>query len=187
MSPELFARLAGNIVGGLLFLAIGYAVARAMQRRRKSESLPKWPIAIGALVALVAVLPAVNRTFVAAEEANATEVKVVRQPANGVTDADITPEYAKEIEAYLLEGIRANMPVDAGEITTGNSSVMVVDGRRIAVNRFAVNGEEAIVSILGIKSGEIVRVTCFTGGGRVDYRVPECASMVRQSLGVELP
>ena len=184
MSPELFSRLVGNAIVGLIFLAIGYAIARAIQKRRNSQVLPKAPIVVAAILALIGVITAVNR---AAQEANRIEVRVVRQPANELTDAAITAEYAEGTKAYLLDNMRANVPADAGQITAGTAGVMIVDGRSIAVHHFAVNGEETIVSILGISGGELVRVTCFTGGGRVDYRAPECATAVHQALGVDLP
>ncbi len=187
MSQDLIFRLAGNVVGGLLFLAIAYAVARALQKRRKSEDLPKFPIVVGIAVALIAVVPAVNRTLGAAQDAKRVDAMIVRQPANGLTDADITPEYAQELKAYLLENIQANMPTDAGKITGGAAGVMVVNGRRILVNRFALNGQESMVSIAGLVGREMVRVTCSTGGPRIDYRSPECASAIRQGLHVELP
>jgi len=184
MAPELFSRLVGSAIGGLIFLAIGYAIARAIQKRRNIQVLPKAPLVIAAILALIGVITAANRSV---QEANRIEVKVVRQPSDELTDGAITAEYAEEIKAYLLDNMRANMPADAGEITAGTAGVMIVDGRPIAVHHFAVNGEETIVSILGISGGDLVRVTCFTGGGRVNYRAPECATAVHQALGVDLP
>lgn len=187
VSEELFTRLFGNAVGGLLLLAIGYAIARGIQRRRKSEVLPKSPIVVAAIVALIAFGTAANRSLVSARDAEKTDAMVVRQPANGLTDAAITAEYAEEIKSYLLTNLRANAPADTGEITAGTAGVMIVDGRRIAVHHFAVNGDESIVLITGVGDGELVRVTCFVGSGNVDYRSPECASTVRKSLGLKLP
>jgi hypothetical protein len=158
-----------------------------MQRRRGHAKLPKTPLVIGAIAAAIAIGGAVSRTVTASGLLEAPpEPMVVRQPANGLTEADITPEYAAEIRDYLVEGTRANLPADAGLVSGRSATVMAVGEKRIGVVRIDA-GEGQIISIFGLRDKDVVRGTCVSLDGEADYRAPSCATAVQKSLGVELP
>lgn len=186
MTDASTARLVGNIVGGLLFLGVGYAIALFLQRRRGSQTLPKTPIVIGALLAAASATLTVTKTVTRQQKAEATEPMVVRQAVGDLTDADITPEYAAEVRDYIVTNMAPEMP-EGVTVSGRTANVRIIGGRRIGVSRIAVNGDENFVTIFGIVGGEFVRVTCGVTRGRADYRSPECVTAVRQSLGVELP
>jgi hypothetical protein len=180
--------MVGNIAGGVLCIGIAYAVARWMQRRGGHAKLPKTPIVIGVILAVIGVSGSLSRTLSASgilEEP--IEPMVVRQPADGITEADITPVYAAELRDHLVERLRANLPAEAQMVAESSANIVAVGEKRIGVIRLGTAGEEGLVSVFGLQGGDLVRVTCAGSGAAADYRSPPCAAAIRNALGVELP
>ena len=148
--------------------------------------MPRWPLIIGGLVALLSITASVTRTIYAYYQTAPLKPMIMRQPAQGLTDADITPKYAEEVRESLISQTNAKIPEGTGEVGGGSAAVMTVGDRRFGVVLMAANGIESVVTVFGIRGDELVRVTCIEEDV-ADYRTPECASAIRGALDVQLP
>ena len=116
-------------------------------------------------------------------------VVVSRQGAEGVTVADLTPEFLQNLNAWTQERLRANgakhgLPAD--QLTT--ESVYVESGsQKYAVTRISDGVFKPSAIIFGIKGSEAVRITCgVREKADVELMTGPCNEKVREVFGVPL-
>jgi hypothetical protein len=117
------------------------------------------------------------------------EPGIVRQDASGttMTSVDITAEYAAKIQSFIIENFKKTKAFGLLTLEPGDVSVVGVNGQPVAIIRLRVDGEDTIVSIVGMQASDLVRITCAVDHGRADYHAPLCARAVQQNLGITLP
>lgn len=117
---------------------------------------------------------------------------VSRQDAQGVTEADLSPEFLKNIEAWTLERINVNAKkhwdaagVPEGERNVSAESVYVSTGsHKLAIIRMRIGDVTPQATIFGIVGSEAVRVTCVDPTlGNVTVTSGPCAEKIRETFG----
>lgn len=104
------------------------------------------------------------------EQATAAVLRVVAssQSSDGVTEADLTPDFAKALEQHAIVRINAKlgaMAKDAGVISPDasiqtESTVVETQGKKLVIVRYEINSTSRGVEILGITGPNFNRVMC---------------------------
>ena len=122
-------------------------------------------------------------------------VMVMRQDAQGVTEADLDAAGAQRFAAYAAQRASYHAAQYAAQQgweipenpVTGEGVVIEADGRRLVVIRLKGDGLVIAVEVAGIDGAELVRVTC-TNDGQSDARLtdPACLDQVERTFAVRI-
>ncbi|MFM9976926.1 MAG: hypothetical protein ACKVOP_02615 [Sphingomonadaceae bacterium] len=120
---------------------------------------------------------------------------VTRQDADGVTEADFTPEFLTNLGNWIQERTAANAKkhwdaagVPESDRTLSNESVYVQAGsHKLAVVRIRMGATTPNAVIAGVVGPEMVRVTCLdSSGANVQLTSGPCDEKVREAFGTSM-
>ncbi len=117
------------------------------------------------------------------------------QSADGVSDADITPQFADALGKYG-EG-RLAMKFEAMDKQAGisapspqirsESTVVKAQGKSLAIIRYEINGAGRAVDIVGISGKNLDRVMCTRGNlDEILIATGPCAQKIQEVHGVKI-
>ncbi|MDO7833613.1 hypothetical protein Q4610_01010 [Sphingobium sp. HBC34] len=117
---------------------------------------------------------------------------VSRQDAEGVTDADMSPEFLKNLEAWTLERVKlkakphwdaAGVPQEQRAVTAESVYVSTAS-HKLAVTRLRMGQTTPQAMIFGIVGTEAVRVLCMNSNGDdVPVASGPCDEKLREVFG----
>lgn len=135
--------------------------------------------------------PAANTAGLSLEK----RVMIVRQDAQGVTEADLDAAGAQRFADYAAQRASHHATQYAAQQgweipenpVTGEGVVIEADGRRLVVIRLKGDGLVIAVEVAGIDGAELVRVTC-TNDGQTDARLtdPACIDQIERTFAVRI-
>jgi hypothetical protein len=118
-----------------------------------------------------------------------------REDAEGLTQADMTPEALTRFEAVTLERFKKHMAAvlarrgkafNADQMTA-ESVYAEIGHKKLAVTKLKVQGITLAVQFLGIVGPELVRVGCVTDQpSDVVVAAAPCNDKIRETFGVSL-
>lgn len=124
--------------------------------------------------------------------ADSMRVMVSRQDSEGVTEADFSPEFLKNLESWTVERVAANADkyLDAAKVPesernfVGESVYVETDGHKLAVTKLRIGEEVPGAFIVGIVGKELVRVVCFDrSGSNVAVTSGPCGEKLHEVFG----
>jgi len=176
----------GHFLGSLAPLAIGIAVSFWLRKRRGGDKLPGWPIIVGLVLTILSCTGATR-----SQAATAPKIRVVSysEPANGLTEAKMTPEFLQALNDSWAESYRQSRPDKA--IDPGLSFAphyVNYPERRLAVVEMRLNQVAIGAAVFGLVGNNFTRVICLDrAGAAVDLRTGECGQKIREVFGVSIP
>lgn len=183
MSETIAALIAQVIGAAILPILIGLAVAVYSKRKRNAARMPKGPLIIGGIFAVLLATNSMLQQF-----AENSRVRVMRfeQPAPGATEADITPDYLQQVSEATLAHLRK---VEPESPTTTSTAIIEANGKRFGIIRFTTRGVTPVVAVLGLANGKLIKIICSRGDafgdlGNVDIRSVECAQALKSDFGI---
>lgn len=181
---DFWAMVSMRVLGNLIPLLAGLVAAFVIQKRKGVTPLPKWPIIIGAVLSVPAVVLTMSKALAKSTLAP-VEVMTAKQSANGLAPNELSYPYVEQIGKFLAAEMKRQVP-DAPAISP-QPSIIEKDGAKLGVLRMERSGVTPIVSVLGIRGSELIRVTCAVPDNRtVDYRDPACATALKKNFGTVL-
>lgn len=119
---------------------------------------------------------------------------VSRQPAEGMTDADMSLDYLRGLEIYTIERIKSKVAdhyaaeghsVPDTRIRS-ESNYIEVQGKKLAIVRFfEANNAGNGVFIIGLVKDELVRVGCTIDSKyQIEITSGDCGAKIEQTFGI---
>lgn len=122
-------------------------------------------------------------------------VTVTSQDAAGATEDQFDIDFLKNLEAWVVERVRANtskaiathgLSEESTQIRS-EATYLETDGHRLAVIRIKNGDDVSMASVIGIVGDELKRVNCIEESSeRVPITFGECGAKVSQVFGVSL-
>lgn len=120
----------------------------------------------------------------------ALEVITSEQDADGLTEADLTPQYAQSFAAYAAARSAELAKQHTSEPMppiTGVGTIITIDGKRLAVARTMAEGQVMSLTVLGIQGTSAVRVACVAMDETPPQLTsPQCRRAIEQAFGVSV-
>ena len=121
------------------------------------------------------------------------------QDSPGLTEADLTPAFVAQLEAWAIATLREKMSTafavtgqDARQAEDlyiqAHSMLLVVEDKRLAVIQTAIGDQVREVSVLGFRNGEFYRVGCVRESGHdISVFFGKCGRVVSKTFGIAPP
>lgn len=120
-------------------------------------------------------------------------VFVISEPSNGITEADLTPQFAKAMATHLVQKITAQMETAIKQAAIAapspkiraDAAVIKTQGKSLVVIELVNNEQSRAVEIIGISDKTMSRVQCGRKNlDEISLAAGPCAQKILEIHGV---
>lgn len=104
----------------------------------------------------------------------------------GFAEMDLTPSFIQELQESEAAALREKLsPADKSERVIGDSMLLIIEGKKLAVIQLAVADRVREVAVMGFRDGVFYRIGCVR---QSNHDIPlffgKCGKMVSETFGL---